>query len=66
MTRHRITIDLGPLLPRLQAHCEATGRRASDVVREVVAKLLKVKPPAMDGNLANLRQYKKQTPPDKE
>lgn len=57
MTQNRITIDLGPLLPRLQAHCEATGKRPSDVVRQAVAKLLRVKQPEMKGHLANLRQY---------
>jgi hypothetical protein len=64
--RGKITVDLGPLHELLQEHCQSTGKRPSDVVRQAVARLLKVKPPAMDGNLANLRQYKKQTPPDKE
>lgn len=67
MTRqNRITIDLGPLHERLLSHCEATGKRPSDVVRQAVAKLLKVKVPKMDGNLKTLRQYKKQAPPDKD
>ena len=56
--RYRITIDLGPQLgERLQSHCEATGQRPSEVVRIAVANLLRVKPPKMDGHLANLRQY---------
>ena len=59
MTQHRITVDLGPLYSRLQSHCEATGQRPSEVVREAVAKLLRVKPPRMDGQVKNLRQYRK-------
>ena len=57
--QHRITVDLGPLYSRLQSHCEATGQRPSEVVREAVAKLLKVKAPKMDGQIKNLRQYRK-------
>ena len=63
--QHRITVDLGPLYLRLQSHCEATGQRPSEVVRDAVAKLLRVKPPKMDGNVANLRQYKKSPPAPK-
>lgn len=65
MTQHRITVDLGPLYSRLESHCESTGQRPSEVVRIAVAKLLKVKPPKMDGNVANLRQYKKSPPVNK-
>ena len=54
--RHRLTIDLGPLYPRLQKHCDKTGQRPSDVVRSALAKLLGVKPPEMHGHVANLWQ----------
>ena len=54
--QNRITGDLGPLLPRLQAHCEQTGQRASDTVREAVARLLGVQAPEMDGHCQNLWQ----------
>jgi len=54
--QHRITVDLGPLLPRLQAHCRDHGVRASDTVREAVARLLGVQAPEMDGHTANLWQ----------
>ena len=63
--QHRITVDLGPLHERLQSHCEATGQRPSEVVREALAKMLRVKPPRMDGNVANLKQYKKSPPVSK-
>lgn len=66
MTQKRITVDLGPLAEPLAEYCERHGIRTSDAVRKALAKMLGCKPPRMDGQLANLRQYQKSPPPDTE
>ena len=56
MAQQRVTVDLGPLYPLLQKHCDRTGETPSVAVRSAVAKLLRVKPPRMNGYEANLWQ----------
>jgi len=55
----RITVDLGPLLPALQTHCQAAQERPSDVVRRALARELKQPVPTLRGHVANLRQYQR-------
>ena len=57
--RSLITVDLGPLLPALQAHCQARQERPSDVVRRALARELKQPVPTLRGHVANLRQYRR-------
>ena len=55
----KLTVRLGDLRQPLEAWCDKHASTPSEAVRLAVAKLLGVEPPAMDGNLANLRQNKK-------
>jgi hypothetical protein len=60
--RHVITVDLGPLLQPLQAHCQARQERPSDVVRRALARELNQPIPVLRGQVANLRQYRRKKP----
>lgn len=55
----RITFRPGPLAEPLAVRCQATGERPSDVVRIALARELGQAVPKLDGQVKNLRQYRK-------
>lgn len=52
-----INVRLGKLAEPLHKKLSETGEDRSDYARRLIAADLGIQPPAMDGNVANLKQF---------
>jgi hypothetical protein len=57
-----INARLGHLAEPLHAKLAASGEDRSDYARRLIAADLGIEPPAMDGNVANLKQFSASKP----
>jgi hypothetical protein len=57
MIPEKMTLRLGDLRQPLEDWCNKHNVSPSEAMRTALASMLGVEPPAMDGNLANLKQY---------